>query len=166
MLALENLSLVVSGSFERVDPRNTINAALTILRDDLDSSHVAREVQFSHAITRIRCVPGALIQLWENLIRNSLDALRKVKHKRKLFILAHKRDDNIVMTIKDNGKGIPKAVDNLTLGTSLPRIVGGKFRGHGLWISRNIVQQHKGRLVICRVKHGQGTIAKATLPIK
>ncbi len=107
--------------------------------------------------------PILLTQVLQNLILNSLDALEGA-HNPKIGIYVAQLDDNVILRVTDNGKGIKEE--------DLPRIFEpffttkdvGKGTGLGLSISRGIVEKHAGSLVIKSI-YGEGTEVIITLPI-
>lgn len=87
-------------------------------------------------------------QVFINLIRNAIDALKDVSaENRKLFIYAGRLNDEVIVSIKDNGPGMTSdqaehAFD--TFYTSKPDGV-----GMGLVISRDIIKAHGGNISFC-----------------
>lgn len=101
------------------------------------------------ATRSLRCHEGEIRQVLANLIGNSLDAMRGFPG----WLLLRTRegtcwstgDRGIVFTIADSGAGIAKE--------HIPRIfepffttLGGIRPGLGLWVSREIVDRHRGRI--------------------
>jgi signal transduction histidine kinase len=73
-------------------------------------------------------------------------------------------EDNIRITIRDNGNGISAADRKRIFEPFFTTKPIGKGTGLGLPIAKNIVAEHKGdiRLESCS---GQGTVAVVTLPV-
>jgi two-component system, LuxR family, sensor kinase FixL len=100
-------------------------------------------------------------QVIMNLIRNAIDAMNTVKHRRVLTIGAAALGDEIVLAVSDNGVGIapeqmPKLFDALY--TTKP---GGL--GLGLAVSRRIAAAHRGRLW-ADATEGGGATFRLSLP--
>jgi len=87
-------------------------------------------------------------QVFINLIRNAIDALKDISaENRKIFIYAGRLNDEVIVSIKDNGPGMTSdqaehAFD--TFYTSKPDGV-----GMGLVISRDIIKAHGGDIRFC-----------------
>jgi PAS domain S-box-containing protein len=163
--ALESQSFLAPRQLKKADIHNTIDAAFVILRRDLDESGVTRKRHFSSRMPKIRCIPGQLSQMWRNIFQNSLHSLQEVKRQRKLSVLTRRSFQNVIVTIEDNGRGIPAGVNLRSLGRSLPELEKGETHGYGLWIARKVAEDHKGSLTIKRLQNGNGTRVVVSLPI-
>jgi signal transduction histidine kinase len=85
----------------------------------------------------------------------------------KIDIFVEKEDDNILVSVKDNGKGIPedkksKVFDKFTQADILKDEV--KGTGLGLFIVKNFIEMHKGKAWFDSTV-GKGTTFYFTLPI-
>ena len=97
----------------------------------------------------------------ENLIKNSADALGG---KGKILLSLEKTSTEIILKIKDNGKGIPLAIQKTIFQPGYTT----KERGWGLGLSlaKRIVEgHHKGKIYIITSKEGEGTTIGINLPI-
>ena len=97
----------------------------------------------------------------ENLIKNAIDAIGSKKGK--IEISLSENDDNIIIEVADNGKGISSKhkKDILKPGYST------KNRGWGLGLSlskRIIEDYHKGKLVLKSSVQDEGTVFRIILP--
>ncbi len=61
---------------------------------------------------RMHSYENELVQALINLLNNAIDALRKIKGKRLIFVKVVKKEDEIIISIKDNAKGIKEEVLN------------------------------------------------------
>jgi len=116
------------------------------------------------ATARANVFPGAILQVLSNLILNSLDALPETGGVLNLRVKAY--GGKIHILIADNGTGMePSIYENLFKPhlTTKP-----KGNGLGLWLSRDIVQRHKGA-IRCRSSRRpgrSGTMFKISLPAR
>lgn len=97
----------------------------------------------------------------ENLIKNSADALGG---KGKILLSLEKTSTEIILKIKDNGKGIPLAIQKTIFQPGYTT----KERGWGLGLSlaRRIVEgHHNGKIYIITSKESEGTTIGINLPI-
>jgi two-component sensor histidine kinase len=95
----------------------------------------------------------------ENLVKNAIDAM---KGRGKLSIEISQLEDNVTVTITDNGKGIPKKQFNTIFEPGFTT----KKRGWGLGLSltkRIIEEFHDGRIKVSQSEIGKGTSFKINL---
>ncbi|MBE8364113.1 PAS domain S-box protein [Leptospira borgpetersenii] len=91
----------------------------------------------------IAAYPDDLVQVWTNLIYNSLQAMR---FKGKIRISIQDRKDEVRVSIEDNGPGIPQEVRERIFDPFFTTKGPGEGSGLGLDISRRIVKKHQGRI--------------------
>ena len=111
-------------------------------------------------IPAVKCIPQQLNQVFMNILVNAAQAIEK---KGDIYIRTRSVSQNVEVTIRDNGSGIPQ--ENLT------RIFDpffttkdvGKGTGLGMNIAYNIVQKHNGTLHVDS-ELGKGTTFTITLP--
>jgi C4-dicarboxylate-specific signal transduction histidine kinase len=126
--------------------QNEIENTLKILNVVLKDNGISLIKNLNHhkPIT-IRLVMGELTQVLINIINNAKDALKEIHSEDKWIQLElYSTDDKCIITIEDNGMGIPNDV--------LPRIFEQNFTtkskaigtGIGLYMSYNIVVKHFG----------------------
>ena len=88
--------------------------------------------------------PGALNQVWTNLIDNALDALPEKGGE--LSVSVGQVDARVYVRIADNGPGIPPDVLDRMFEPFFTTKPPGKGSGQGLDIARHIVEEHRGQL--------------------
>ena len=119
---------------------------------------VIREYQ---AIPQIWCYPDELIQVWTNLIQNSIQAM---KEKGSLTIITKQEDDWLKVNIIDSGCGVPLEIKDKIFEPFFTTKPAGEGSGLGLHISQKIINRHQGGLEF--VSQPGKTIATVRLPIK
>ncbi len=138
------------------DLKETIETAI----ESMQSQALADQIKLTHNLNHSIYASydnARMIQVLTNLIKNSLKAvMSKVG---KIEILAEENSKEVIVSVKDNGKGIPdNVIGNLfkkfyQVDTSSTREFGGS--GLGLSICRGIVESHGGRIwVQSKVKEG------------
>jgi signal transduction histidine kinase len=105
-----------------------------------------------------------IFEVLSNLIRN---AIRFVGNDGRIIISAEKSDDgrDVVVAVKDNGRGIdPEVLTRLFQKFAASSDLGGT--GLGLYISKSIVEAHRGRIWAENNRGGQvGAMVTFTLPL-
>ncbi len=111
----------------------------------------------------IECLPGPINQVFMNILSNAIQAIKD----KGIITITTKRKDNemVCISIKDDGKGIPKENLNRIFDPFFTTKPVGKGTGLGLSISYNIVKEHHGRIK-AESEPGKGTCFEIQLPIK
>ncbi|GHG74211.1 ATP-binding protein [Comamonas sp. JC664] len=114
-----------------------------------------------HCVEPVRGNPGALNQVWLNLLDN---ALRAVGPQGRVRIATSNTAEEAIVTISDDGEGIrPEDMDRLFQPFFSTRAAG-EGTGLGLALSRRIVIQHGGHISLASTP-GQGTQVEVRLPL-
>jgi signal transduction histidine kinase/CheY-like chemotaxis protein len=147
---------------EPMDPRDAVRAALRIAGPPL--RHVARVETDLAPIPQVLGDEPRLVQALVNLLVNAGQALsEKGAGDAILVSTATGSRGEAVVTVKDDGPGIaPELLSRLTEPYFTTRSDKGGL-GLGLFVTRGIIDGHKGRLEIESVG-GKGTQAKIVLP--
>lgn len=105
---------------------------------------------------------GEFFQVLSNLLLNAVEAL---PHSGSLHVRVAVRQPNAVITIADNGRGIPESMRD----TLFDSFKSDKSEGNGLglWIVRDIVHRHGGtiRYRSSRAPGKSGTIFRVAVPL-
>ncbi|MCH6575113.1 MAG: hypothetical protein IH795_07905 [Bacteroidetes bacterium] len=112
-------------------------------------------------IPQVLCYPAKLNQVFLNLLINSNQA---IDGKGEISIDTFTEDDNICITIIDNGEGIPENSLDKIFDPGFTTKGVGVGTGLGLSISYRIIQEHKGDISV-ESKEGEGSTFKITIPI-
>jgi signal transduction histidine kinase len=106
---------------------------------------------------------GEIFQVLTNLLLNALDAL---PHSGNLHVRVAIRNSNAIITVADNGAGIPGSMQE----TLFDSFKSNKSHGNGLglWIVREIVHGHGGdiRYRTSNIQDKSGTVFRIALPIQ
>lgn len=107
---------------------------------------------------------GKIAQVVDNLLSN---AIKFSPHNSSVFIGLEKSDEEVTVSIRDEGPGIPEEDQSRIFGefqVSTPVPTGGeKSTGLGLAIAKRIVEAHQGSLGV-RSRPGHGALFHFTLP--
>lgn len=87
--------------------------------------------------------PDELIQVWTNIIHNAIQAMN---NNGQLFIQTSLENNNVLISIQDNGSGIPKKVQDRVFDAFFTTKVAGEGSGLGLDITKKIIDKHNGKI--------------------
>ncbi|WP_243545246.1 sensor histidine kinase [Pseudodesulfovibrio tunisiensis] len=156
-------------SFARkIDP-TAIEMQLNLLIREMESLSEQRarfasvhiETELDPALPSIMGSPSEMQQVLINLINNAIDAMEKKGGD--LRIATRKSDDDIVLTVEDQGEGIPKANLKRLFDPFFTTKPVGKGTGLGLSIIYGIVRKMGGDITVDSTV-GKGTAFTITLP--
>jgi signal transduction histidine kinase len=169
MIAVERASKVVfalknyahydsSGKKQNVFIYEGIDLVLELYHNQIKQGiEVTRNYNFKGEFL---CYPDELIQVWTNLIHNSIQAM---KGKGKLVIDVTEKSNFIIVKIQDSGGGIPLKIQDKIFDPFFTTKPIGEGTGLGLDIVRRIVNKHQGKINL-ESEEGK-TIFTVELPI-
>lgn len=140
-----------SGQKTTVQVTDSIDTVLTLYRNQLKQGiEVTRNYE---DLPSMPCYPDELSQIWTNLLQNAIQAMAG---KGEIVITAQRRSSNkasysgdcLVVSVTDNGPGIPPEVMSRVFDPFFTTKPIGEGTGLGLNISRKIVKKHDGWLDI------------------
>lgn len=170
--SLRNFSRIRETGLKTVNLHEGLDSTLAILHHRLQTTEPSiKVVQHYGDLPSVVCYPGQLNQVFMHILTNAIDAL--VEHQA-LNVpsnlptieveTAYSNDEQVVVTIRDNGPGMPKAVQAQIFDPFFTTKPVGQGTGMGLAISYQIVtQQHQGQLLVDSVL-GQGTTFEIRVP--
>jgi histidine kinase len=145
--------------WEKLDINESIKDSLIILKAELKNSDIETDISFNESLPRIWGHANKLESVFQNIISNAKDALLKINNAtRKKISITTAQDDqnNIVVTISDNGCGMPKKVQARIFKPFYTTKEAGSGTGLGMSIAQDIVKEHKGRILL-ESSPGRGT---------
>jgi signal transduction histidine kinase len=101
-----------------------------------------------------------LVQVWTNIIFNSIQALKGNGEICITIDTLENKEDFILVTIEDNGPGIPEENQSKIYEPFFTTKASGEGSGLGLYLSKKIIQRHKGEISF------QSTPGKTVFSIK
>ncbi len=154
-------------TFARVAPMNVVDfdvntvicQCMKLVEHKLEVGNIVAQLELED-LPLIRGDSAHIEQLILALVMNAIEAM---PHEGNLRVATRKEEGSVVITVEDNGMGIPPEV--------LPRLFepfvttkeDSKGTGLGLAISRSIVDRHNGRIAV-ESEVGRGTTFTITLP--
>ncbi len=110
----------------------------------------------------VKVVPGEVNQIFQNLLRNALDAMYSQENAT-VIIRSYLQDQRACFSIRDNGPGISKEVQGKIFDpffTTKPKAgsvdEGPTGTGLGLYMVKSLVENYEGRLKLISTP-GEGT---------
>ena len=154
-----------------VDLNDVVRQELNFLDADLDFTHkVTREVKLSDSRLPLEAVPAEIAQLFQNLIRNALDALTS-QPGAAITVHTGQQDRRVWLSVGDNGPGISEDIlmniFDPFFTTKAPsetgKTEGPVGTGLGLHYCRDTVKSYNGEITLDTTM-GQGTTFTVYLP--
>lgn len=128
----------------------------------LSKKEIDFQFNFDEEIPLIIGFPGQLNQLFMNLIMNAEQAIEKGGS---IFLKTKRNKKEIIISITDNGCGIPNEIKDRIFEPFLTTKEVGGGTGLGLSISFGIVENHNGSIEF-ETEEGKGTTFNIHLPLK
>ena len=139
-----------------------IKETLSFLEDDTTRQNIKIDIDLQPELPTVTIDHIQVEQVILNLFRNSLEAMSKsTSSENKLSIKTKVSGNDIVITVIDNGPGLPAAKDSIFDPFVTSKVNG---LGLGLSISRSIVEAHNGRL-LAEQNQDQGATFVIELPV-
>ena len=146
----------INDSARLFDIRESIDSVLTLYPL---SAQIELKKDYED-ISKIACYPDELTQVWTNLIKNAIQAM---KGKGILELKIRETDKNITIQVKDNGEGIPEELHSKVFEPFFTTKQRGEGSGIGLDISKKIIEKHQGEITF-ESEAGRGTTFTVKLP--
>lgn len=179
ILALRNFSRLDDLKVQVYNIHSGINSTLTILQNRLKANPESlgiKVIKQYGELSEIECYPGQLHQVLTNILSNAIDALEEYDQARSreeikknpstiTITTAVCEGDCIVISIRDNGPGIPETIRNQIFAPFFSTKPVNKGTGLGLSISYQIVVENHGGELRCEDTPQGGTEFIIKLPI-
>jgi PAS domain S-box-containing protein len=150
-----------------VDLNQAIASTLTIARNEY--KYVAEVETGFGEIPPVRCLAGEVNQAILNVVVNAAhavaDAVRGSDRKGRIVVRTARDGDEVVVTIRDTGTGIPAAIRDRIFEPFFTTKEVGKGTGQGLAIARSVVVEKHGGELTFETEVGKGTTFFIRLPI-
>jgi signal transduction histidine kinase len=157
--AIKSYTHMDQSPMHEIDVHEGLESTLTMLGYKL--KHVELVRAFDRSAPRIMAYGGELNQVWTNLIDNAIDA---VDGSGKICVGTFLEDNQLVVEIVDNGKGIPPEIQPRLFEPFFTTKAVGTGTGLGLLISHRIVADRHGGEIEFESKPGE-TRFKVRLPV-
>ena len=174
VLSLRNFSRMDEAECKAVDIHEGIDSTLLILQHRLKAQSDRPAIEIVRDFNRlppVECFAGQLNQVFMNILSNAIDALENdlksnAQKQPQIVLRTESSADSIVISIADNGSGMPQAVRKRIFDPFFTTKPIGKGTGMGMAISYQlIVEKHQGKIE-CHSEEGVGTGFIITLPVR
>jgi signal transduction histidine kinase len=157
--AIKSYTHMDESPMQEIDVHEGIQSTLTMLGYKLKNVQVVRA--FDRSAPRIMAFGSELNQVWTNLIDNAVDA---VEGSGKICVGTFVEDNQLVVEIMDNGRGIPAEIQSRIFEPFFTTKGVGSGTGLGLIISNRIIADRHGGEIEFESKPGE-TRFKVRLPL-
>ncbi len=151
----------------RADLNKALLNTLTVARNEL--KYVADVETDLGELPMVDCSISDLNQVFLNLLVNAAHAIAEVVQqsgaKGRIRIRTESDRHQVLITIADNGAGIPEGIRDRIFDPFFTTKEVGRGTGQGLAIARTVVERHKGTLTF-ESEVGRGTTFSLRLPIE
>ena len=130
---------------DAVDLVQGLSNTIVVLKSKARAKSVTVSVDVEHGLPRVHGFAGELNQIWANLIDNALDA---VADSGRVEVLAHREREGVVVSIVDNGSGIPAESRERIFEPFFTTKPVGLGTGLGLDIVRRLVRHNDGEISV------------------
>lgn len=172
----ERIKKIVSNlkSFSRIDQSSSlqdfdVNAGIesTLVVAWNEIKYVADVQKKLEPVPTIRCNGNEINQVFLNILVNAAQAMTEQKRSEKgtIELRTSQQGKNVVVSISDDGPGIPEKIQNRIFDPFFTTKEPGKGTGLGLSISYDIIVNKHGGALWIESKPGAGTTFFISLPI-
>ncbi len=132
--------------FKLIDVNTWLDSILLLFQDRAENDQIEIEVKNEYKRETFLGDQKLLTQVVLNLLNNAADAIREVENKKIIIHITTTESGNISLKFIDNGPGIsPENLDQVFIPFFTTKENGS---GIGLSLSRQIVNLHKGQLLV------------------
>jgi signal transduction histidine kinase len=142
-----NYSKEKEPSFQLHDVNKVVRDVASLMEPRLKEKHIEFEKKLAKNMQKIMLDSDGIYRCILNLISNAMDAVESQKNgKITINTLYDKKNRQVKIEVKDNGKGIPK--DKVQDVFNLFYSSKSKGTGLGLTVTKKIIDEHKGKILV------------------
>ncbi len=150
------------------DINQNIAEAIEIIKVGAKAKDIMFELDLGDKIPLLPLISDQIQQIFVNILLNAVDAIAELSaevNPKRIEVSSDILDDMVILTFKDNGKGIPEENLSKVFEPFFTTKKAGKGTGLGLWVSYGIIKSFQGDIKV-ESKVGTGTTFTITLPIQ
>jgi len=151
--------------YKECDPGTLLSEVCDLYETKMNKEGILLVREFETEICSCLLDSAGIHSVLSNLLSNAVQACRDKggSEKKQITVTAHTADARLVMSVSDNGEGIPNEVKN-KLFNKFYSTKGSKGTGLGLVITRKVVQEHQGTIKV-ESEPGKGTTFIIEIPL-
>ncbi len=154
-----NLTRIPTPKFSSVEVQSLIKNIATLFRLDLEKQNIDFELDLPLQTLTFQADPDLMEQVLINFLKNAIDAVAQNPSPKIVLRAFRNVNQKVILQILDNGVGIEvDKIDKIFVPFFTTKETG---TGIGLSLSRQIIRQHKGNIVV-QSKVGEGTVFTLT----
>jgi two-component system NtrC family sensor kinase len=146
---------------EDVNVNDVVGQTVSFLENMARLNNIRIETDLKPGLPMIAGDQAKLQQVFLNLINNAMEAIGKDGH---VQVRTGSSDEHITVDIRDDGPGIPKALQGKIFDPFFSTKQAGTGAGLGLWICFDIVQNMGGTIRL-ESEEGKGSTFSVSLPV-
>jgi two-component system, NtrC family, sensor kinase len=150
------------GEIQTLSVNELLEISLTLLNNQLRHANVDVVWEHDRRASMIPLNSTQITQVFTNIIDNAIYAMLEIKNPQ-LVIEVTENASVILVTIKDNGAGIPYQIQSRIMEPFFTTKPVGKGTGLGLCVSFGIIEKHNGKLTFTS-EPGKGSTFIVELP--
>jgi signal transduction histidine kinase len=132
----------------QVNVLDIVQHTVNFLKFQLEQENITLEVLADKNSYSVRANHDELEQVLTNIVLNAKDAIKQIKKNGTVYISVSENENSILISVKDDGAGIPKAILNRIFDPFYTTKEVGKGLGLGLSICQTIIEKHKGKILV------------------
>ncbi|HEY7651149.1 MAG TPA: ATP-binding protein [Methylomirabilota bacterium] len=152
-----------TGDPSLIEVNSLVHDTVDLVRPQIVRAGIDLEIRLDPAPLRVRGHAGPLQQVVLNLLTNALDAT-PAGHRIGVATRAAPSPDEVEIEVRDTGSGIPATEQKRIFEPFFSTKEPGRGSGLGLFISAQIVQEHRGRIELDS-EEGRGSVFRVLLPV-
>ncbi len=156
---LKNFSRMEERVLSSINIPKEIDTTLNILHSKY-KNRIEIHKEYEEELPLVESYGGQLNQVFMNILDNAFYA---IEDKGDVFIRLKHVDDNVIIEIEDNGKGMERKIAERIFDPFFTTKPVGKGTGLGMSISYRVIKDHQGDIRI-KTQVGKGTRFTITLP--
>jgi len=148
-------------SSDEIDLNSAIKRAVSLLNNFARIHNISISTDLAPKLPLIKCKRAELEQVFFNFISNAVDA---IETDGAIHVKTRLVDAEIVVSVADNGPGIPADQQNKIFDPFFTTKITGKGTGLGLWVNHSFIEKMGGRISV-KSDVGVGTTFLVTIPL-
>ena len=149
---------------EPVDPNEVLEEVVGVLEEMAAAQKVELRTDLDRTIGPVPLDRTAIYRAVLDLASNAVDACTASEHGDRVVLRSRRTDTHLVLSVEDNGIGIPEEV-RLRLFTRFFSTKAGKGTGLGLSVVKKIAEEHGGSVEVVS-EPGKGSTFHCHLPLR